>query len=82
MPSTNYIGKVLTRIFLKQEQFRLEHITLTQGHDAALEFAKRTMVSYRRGVINKRHFASTPKYRRGYIESYLDFKKFISNNGF
>lgn len=75
------------------EQQRIQFMINRDGIDAAVDFARRTMVSYRKAVLRsyKRgygpksqkgniHFASIPEYRRKFIESYCAFKKFIKDN--
>lgn len=66
------------------ESTRLASVEARDGIAGALEFAKRTMVQYRRAVLNSRKrgsmrpsHGSIPEYRRGFIESYLSFKKYI-----
>lgn len=52
------------------------------GLDEALRFALQTMKTYRKAVLNNRKHgrafshASLPQYKRGFIESYLVFKRF------
>lgn len=65
---------------------RLWFISTRDGEPAAVEFAERTLRTYRKAVLhsNKRghprpHHASLPEYRRGFIESYCAIKKFRSN---
>ena len=62
------------------ERDRLMFIVETQGFEAALDFAKRTMVSYRRAVLSKIGMCTTKRGRASFIESYLAFKKFIRMN--
>lgn len=75
------------------EDSRLAFIESSQGKDAALDFAKRTMRIYRKCVLQsykiynlnphrtvKPHHASFPQYRRGFIESYCAFKKYIKEH--
>jgi pimeloyl-ACP methyl ester carboxylesterase len=63
----------------------LQFILERDGTQVALDFARRTLASYRAAVLcsvkhqaAKPHFASTPDYRRGFIQSYLGFKAFIA----
>ena len=53
------------------------------GIAGASEYCERTSQIYRRSVLTSRkrghmhvHFASLPEYRRQFIASYLDFKRF------
>ncbi len=64
------------------EQQRFEFLVARDGMEKALEFAERTMRSYRRAVLHSRkcghtkpHHASLPEYRRKYILSYLYNKR-------
>jgi hypothetical protein len=69
------------------EEERLTFIAKRDGIDGAVDFARRAMSQYRIAVLNSRKrgsvkpsHASLPEYRRGFIESYLAFKKYIANN--
>jgi len=69
------------------EQKRLAFIENRDGICYAVEFAKRTMNQYRTAVLTSRkrgfsrpHFASLQEYRRKFIESYCEFKKYIKEN--
>ena len=68
------------------EELRLNFIILRDGLSAAHDFAKRTIIQYRKSVLRSRkrgfsnpHFASLPEYRRKFIESYCEFKAFTRN---
>ena len=52
------------------------HIEERDALSAASAFAKRTLSIYRKAVLNPKHFASTPYYRRSFIESYLLLKRY------
>lgn len=65
---------------------RLAHLVVRDdtpnGIEYAIEFAERTMKAYRRAVVNPDGipaltYASEIGYRKGYIESYLQFKRFL-----
>lgn len=61
------------------ETYRLQFLVARDGVDAAKAWARRTMRIYRKAVMHrepKPHFASTGEYRRRFIESYLEFKRF------
>lgn len=67
------------------EQARLQFIVARDGLAAARKWAKRTAKIYRSAVLTSRkrgfdkpHHASLPEYRRGFIESYLEFKRFAA----
>lgn len=48
-----------------------------RGSEAAHQYAQQTLRVYRRAVLNPRHFASTPQYRRAFIMSYLFYKHYL-----
>lgn len=60
------------------EQGRLDFLVRRDGEAAAVEWARRTMRIYRSAVLNRRHFASTAEYRRQFIESYCEFKRWLA----
>lgn len=76
------------------EANRLAFVEQRDGVQGAIEFAKQGIKVYRRSVLQsaKRgygvkgslyadkspHHGSFREYRRGFIESYLEFKKYIS----
>ena len=69
------------------EKQRLDFIIERDGLVEAVAFAKRTMVVYRQSVLKsqkrgfeKPHHASFREFRRKFIQSYCDFKRFISDN--
>ena len=69
------------------EKQRLDFIIERDGLVEAVAFAKRTMVVYRKSVLKsqkrgfeKPHHASFREFRRKFIQSYCDFKRFISDN--
>lgn len=64
------------------ESRRLRFYIAQGGQEYAENRALEAARIYRRSVLNNGHngrpfcFASTPGFRRGYIESYLHFKRF------
>ena len=78
------------------EKQRLDFIIERDGLDEAIAFAKRNVVIYRKCVLQsqkklnatpkhlrkfeKPHHASFREFRRKFIQSYCDFKRFISDN--
>jgi hypothetical protein len=67
------------------EYDRIKSIEDRDGVIAALEFAKTCLKIYRSCVLhsrrrgfNKPHHGSTAAYRRGFINSYLSFKRYIA----
>lgn len=74
----------MKRDFRMAEDLRLAFVENRDGVDGAVNFAKRAMSQYRKAVLNSRKrgsvkpsHASLPEYRRGFIESYLAFKKYV-----
>ena len=68
------------------ETHRLKFIEQREGKQAAIDFALQTMKIYRICVLNSRkrgsvksHHASLPQYRRGFIESYQAFKRYLAD---
>ncbi|MEP7062000.1 MAG: hypothetical protein ABI881_06360 [Betaproteobacteria bacterium] len=58
------------------------------GVEGARDYCRRTSSTYRNAVLMSRkrghahpHFASLPEYRRAFIASYLDFKRFAMGRG-
>lgn len=78
------------------EKQRLDFIIERDGLAEAVAFAKRTMVIYRKCVLqsqkklnatpkhlrkfDKPHYASFREFRRKFIQSYCDFKRFVGAN--
>lgn len=67
------------------EERRLAFVEERDGVAGAVDFARRSMQQYRTAVLNSRKrgsvkpsHASLPEYRRGFIESYLAFKRYIA----
>lgn len=47
------------------------------GLEATREWVRRTLAIYRRAVLDGSHFASTPGYRRSYLLSCADFRRWL-----
>lgn len=67
---------------------RINTVKQATGDEAAFDFAKRTMTTYRKAVlhsakrgISKPHFASAQVWRKTFIESYLELKRYVIANG-
>jgi len=67
------------------EEQRIAFVEERDGIAGAVDFARRTIRQYRTAVLNSRKrgsvkpsHASLPEYRRGFIESYLAFKRYIA----
>ena len=48
-----------------------------RGSEAKHQYAQQTLRVYRRAVLNPRHFASTPQYRKAFIMSNLIYKHYL-----
>lgn len=69
------------------ETARLAFVTNRDGLEAAVAFARRTLIVYRASLFRSRkrgfnppHHASLVEYRRGFILSCLSFRSFIRSN--
>lgn len=69
------------------ETNRLNFVVNRDGLSNAVLFAKQSIQMYRTSVLLSRkrgytnpHHASLPHYRRGFIESYCAFKRFVAQN--
>lgn len=63
---------------LQIEAARIGFLLARDGKDATLAWAKRTLGIYRRAVLDPRHFASSPHYRRLYLSSCADFRRWLA----
>ncbi len=50
------------------------------GPEAAREWVGRTLAINRRAVLDRSHVASRPEYRRGYLASCADFRRWLRMN--
>jgi hypothetical protein len=50
------------------------------GLEAARAWVARTLAIYRRAVLDRSHFASRPEYRRSYLASCADFRRWLRLN--
>lgn len=62
------------------EAQRVLLLTARDGELATRQWVVRTLAIYRRAVLDHRHFASTPEYRRRFILSYLSFRRWLSGD--
>ncbi len=60
------------------EKARIAFLVERDGRDVAIQWVRRTLRIYRASVLGRGHFASSPAYRRGFIESYLGFKEWLA----
>jgi len=60
------------------ERFRIAFLVERDGEAMTLAWVKRTLAIYRRAVLNPAHFASGPAYRRLFLASCADFRRWLS----
>lgn len=63
------------------EALRIEFLLNRDGIDATLIWVRRTLMIYRRALLNRRHFAHATEYRRKFIASCLSFRRWLAANG-
>lgn len=59
------------------EAQRIGFLLERDGLDAARTWVRRTLAIYRSAVLDPRHFASAPDYRRRYLLSCADFRRWL-----
>lgn len=59
------------------ESGRIALLLARDGEEATHEWVKRTYAIYRSAVLDPRHFASTGDYRRGFLASCADFRRWL-----
>ncbi len=70
----------------EKEWNRIRFLIERDGLESALEWCRNTMKIYRtavldRGNINRKpHYASCREFKKNFILSYIDFKKFIAQH--
>lgn len=60
------------------EHGRITFLLRRDGREATITWVVRTLGLYRRAVLAPGHFAGTPAYRRLFIQSYCDFKRWLA----
>lgn len=60
------------------ERFRIGFLVARDGEAAAAAWVRRTLAIYRRAVLDPGHFASTPDYRRQFLASCADFRRWLA----
>ena len=72
---------------MEAEKQRLGFVEIRDGIAGAIAFAMQCRSQYRQAVLTSRKrgftkpgFASLPEYRRGFIESYLAFRRYIETH--
>lgn len=65
---------------LRVEAARVAFLMARDGDMETLVWVKRTLGIYRRAVLNPQHFASTPEYRRRFLTSCADFRRWLATH--
>ena len=60
------------------EDHRIRFLLERDGRAATIAWVRRTQGIYRTAVLDKDHFASSELFRRRFIESYCDFKRWLT----
>lgn len=63
------------------EASRVEFLLDRDGIDATLIWVRRTLMIYRRALLDRRHFAHATEYRRKFVASCLGFRCWLAANG-
>ncbi|HSH28069.1 MAG TPA: hypothetical protein VK972_09960 [Wenzhouxiangella sp.] len=61
-----------------RERARIQHLRQRDGLPSTRDWVERTLGIYRRAVLSRSHHAHLPEYRREFILSYCDFKRWLS----
>lgn len=62
------------------EEGRIRFLLERDGPEATVAWVGRTLRIYRAAVLDRSHYASTDSYRRGFIESYCEFKRWLARH--
>lgn len=62
----------------RPELRRIEFLVERDGPAAAAAWVRRTAAIYRRAVLDRGNFARQPEYRRRFIESWCDFRRWLA----
>jgi hypothetical protein len=60
------------------EERRIQFLLLRDGEAQAIQWVQRTLRIYRSAVLDESHYARSSAFRQGFIESYCDFKKWLT----
>ncbi len=63
------------------EAARIEFLLERDGAAATLAWVRRTLMIYRRAVLDRRHFAHATEYRHMFVASCLSFRRWLAANG-
>ena len=58
------------------EQARIEFLIARDGLDGAIKWARRTAGLYRKALLHEGHYAGNREFRKLFIQSYLELKRF------
>ncbi|MCC7080299.1 MAG: DUF3330 domain-containing protein [Burkholderiales bacterium] len=64
---------------LAREGARIRFLLHRDGLDASIAWVRRTVRIYRAAVLDRSHFARGDIFRRGFVESYCDFKTWLAH---
>jgi hypothetical protein len=64
----------------KAEGRRIGLLLDRDGLQSTREWVERTLGIYRAAVLDRSHFASRPEYRRDYLASCADFRRWLRMN--
>lgn len=60
------------------EEGRIRFLVLRGGEAQTIVWVKRTLRIYRAAVLDEGHYARSSPFRHGFIESYCDFKQWLT----
>lgn len=73
-------GRASTQRPMGIEAARIDFLVARDGKLVTRDWVKRTLITYRRAVLDPRHFASTGEYRPRFLASCLDFRRWLRKN--
>jgi len=59
---------------------RIEFILSRDGLEAAISYAKQTLLVYRKALADPNHFATAKKYRRNFIIACIECRDYLRRN--
>jgi hypothetical protein len=60
------------------EEYRIRFLTQRDGLEATIAWVWRTLRIYRAAVLDKKHHASSEGFRRDFLQSCCDFRRWLS----
>ena len=70
-------GFQLGRSWIVTEEGRIRFLLGRDGEAETIAWVRRALRIYRAAVLGKPHYARSSVFRRGFIESYCDFKRWL-----